>query len=286
MPTASPVTVRRLRTDDLFEAGRFLHTHLNPRLSPEQWAESLRPTWEADEVDHGFLLRAGDELVGVYAAFYSHRQLGVRSEKICNLAAWCVLEEYRAHSLRLLRAMLAQPGYTFTDFSPSGNVVPINERLGFVHLDTGGAVVVNLPWSAPGRVVTDSAAVDAALSEHDRHIHRDHSNAAAARHVVVEARGRTCYVVYRRVRRKRLPLFGRVLYLSDPDAFRAIAGRLGRHLLWRRAIPFLLVEHRVTGVPPWHAVALRTSRPAMMRSSTLGPTDVDYLYSELTCVPW
>jgi hypothetical protein len=286
MSAAPTVTLGPLRTDDLPEVGLFLHAHLNPRLSAQQWADSLRPTWETQEPDHGFVLRAGDSVVGVYGAFYAHRLLAGRTEKFCNLAAWCVLDDYRAHSLRLLRAMLAQPGYTFTDLSPSGNVIPINERLGFVRLDTSGSLVANLPWSAGGRVVTDQASVQAALGEHDRQIHQDHTGAAAARHVVVDAGGRACYVVYRRVRRKRLPLFARVLYVSDPEVFRSVAARFYRHLLWRHAIPFTLVERRFAGAPPWHAVALRSPRPAMVRSSTVDPADVDYLYSELTCVPW
>lgn len=286
MSAAPTVTLAPLRTEDLPEVGRFLHTHLDPRLTAQQWAGSLRPTWETEEADHGFLLRSGDDVVGVYCAFYVLRNLAGRTEKFCNLAAWCVRDDYRAHSLRLLRAMLAQPGYTFTDLSPSGNVVPINERLGFVRLDTSGALVANLPWSAAGRVLTAPSAVQAALGERDRQIHRDHTRAAAARHVVVVAGGRTCYIVYRRVRRRRLPLFARVLYVSDPEVFRSVAGRFRRHLLWRHAIPFTLVERRVSGAPPWHAVALRSPRPAMVRSSSVEPVEVDYLYSELTCVPW
>ena len=65
-----------------------------------------------------------------------------RVERFCNLGAWCVLPEHRFHALRLLKALLAQDGYHFTDLSPSGNVVGLNERLGFRvprHDDDGGA---------------------------------------------------------------------------------------------------------------------------------------------------
>lgn len=286
MPSIPTVTLGPLRTADLPDVGRFLHTHLNSRLSAQQWADSLLPTWETEEDDHGFLLRADGDLVGVYGAFYSQRRVDGRTERFCNLAAWCVLEGHRAHGLRLLRAMLAQPGYTFTDLSPSGSVVPVNERLGFVRLDTSGSLVVHLPWSARGRVLTDPARIQVALGERDRQIHRDHVRAAAARHVVVVAGGRSCYVVFRRVRRKGLPLFARVLYVSDPEAFGIVAGRFRRHLLWRHGIAFSLDERRLTGDPPWHAVALRTPRPAMVRGADVDPARVDYLYSELTCVPW
>ena len=46
MSAAPPVTLGPLRTDDLPEVGLFLHAHLNPRLSAQQWADSLRPAWE------------------------------------------------------------------------------------------------------------------------------------------------------------------------------------------------------------------------------------------------
>ena len=59
---------------------------------------------------------------------------------------------YRLHGLRLLKAVLRQEGYHFTDLSPSGNVVGINERLRFRFLDTTTALVPNLPWPTwPGR---------------------------------------------------------------------------------------------------------------------------------------
>ena len=38
-----------------------------------------------------------------------------------------------------------QPGYHFTDLSPSGNVVELNRRLGFHSLDTSTAPQINWP---------------------------------------------------------------------------------------------------------------------------------------------
>ncbi len=47
-----------------------------------------------------------------------------------------------------------------------------------------------------------------------------------------------------------------------------------------------LVEQRVTGWTPPLARALSRPRPKMFRSDDLAAEDVDYLYSELTCVAW
>ena len=91
-------------------------------------------------------------IVGAHLAFYSERVIDGRLERFCNLGAWCVLPEHRFHALRLLKALLAQDGYHFTDLSPSGNVIGLNTRLGFRFLDTTATAIPNLPWpSRPGR---------------------------------------------------------------------------------------------------------------------------------------
>ena len=59
-------------------------------------------------------------------------------------------------------------------------------------------------------------------------------SAAAARHVVLRARRASrCYVVFRRDRRKDLPLFASVLHVSNPELFRRDGPPLARHLLLR-----------------------------------------------------
>ena len=116
------------------------------------------------------MLLDGDEVVGAQLAFYSERSIDGRRERFCNLGAWCVLPEYRFHSLRLLKAALGQQGYHFTDLSPSGNVVDINSRLEFRFLDTTTILVPNLPWpSRPGRSVisSDPALIERTLTGRD-----------------------------------------------------------------------------------------------------------------------
>ena len=85
------------------------------------WVHVAVP-WKADAPNHGFMLRDGQRVVGVYLAFYSERVIAGRVERFCNLGAWCVLPEFRFHSVRLLKALLAQDGYHFTDLSPSEKV--------------------------------------------------------------------------------------------------------------------------------------------------------------------
>ncbi|HOZ57552.1 MAG TPA: hypothetical protein PKY70_05145 [Nakamurella multipartita] len=288
MVVDTKVALAPITPADIDDVARFLQANMQSGVSAETWSKALNPPWRFLQPNHGFLLRTDDAIVGVYLAFYSERILDGQVEAFCNLAAWCVLEEHRGRGLRLLRRMLGQPGYHFTDLSPSGNVVALNKRLKFVELDTTTAVVPNIPLpirSARVQIVTDPEDIDAQLSEQNRLIYRDHRGLLGARHLLLRVHDRQCYVMYRRDRRKRLPLFASVLYVSDSEVFRHTNRYFFRHLLLRHAIPFTLVELRVGGHRPRGSI-LRQGRPRMFRSASLRAEQIDYLYSELTCVPW
>jgi hypothetical protein len=274
---------------DIGRVGEFLHKNLNSRISAMGWSQAVLPPWPADSPNHGFMLQDDGAIVGVYLAFYSERTIAERNERFCNLAAWCVMPKYRLHGLKLLNALLGQPGYHFTDLSPSGNVIPLNERLGFRHLDTTTALMPNLPWpTLPGRhrVSSEPAVIESVLAGSQLKIYRDHRDARAAKHLVMIHRGERCYVIFRRDRRKALPLFASVLHVSNPSLFMRMAGVFGRHLLLRHGIPLTLSELRIVGGQPAGSFRLRSSRPKMFKSDSLRPEQIDNLYSELVCVAW
>ncbi|WP_407180099.1 hypothetical protein [Bradyrhizobium sp. STM 3562] len=268
----------------------FLHAKLNKRLAAADWEAAIIPPWPCHQPNHGFFLRVRAGIVGAYLAFYSEREIEGRIERFCNLAAWCVLDEYRSYSLLLLNALLAQKGYHFTDLSPSGSVIPLNARLKFSHLDVATALVPNLPWPAWSRqvrVLTKPQEIERALSGRDLDIYRDHARANATHHVVVAVEGRgACYAIFRRVRRKNLPLFASILYVGNRALFRTVARYIFRHLLLRHGIPVTLAELRIVGARPRPSVMLKSPRPKMYRSASLRPDQIDDLYSELTCVAW
>lgn len=288
MPVDRRIELGPINSADVGRVADFLTTNLNGRVPAGVWADAMTLS-QREAPNHGFMLRDGGEIVGVYLALYSERDIDGRVEAFCNLAAWCVLEAYRSHGLRLIRAMLAQRGYTFTDLSPSGNVVRLNERLRFTSLDTSTAAVPNLPWPIPSRGITvtsDLAEIGRTLTGRDLQIFRDHADAAAARHVMITERGETCYLILRRDRRKRLPVFGSILYISNPEVFRRAARRVSRHLLVRHRVLVTLAELRIVGTRPPTSVMLRTARPKMFKSDHVRSDQVDYLYSELTSVAW
>lgn len=282
------VGIRPITDEDVPRVAQFLHDELNGRISPATWAAAIRPPWRPPSPDHGFMLASGELVLGVYLAFYSQRRVGGQMERICNLSAWCVAEDYRSHGLRLLKAMLAQDGYTFTDLSPSGNVVSLNSRLNFRQLDTATVLVPNWPWprSAHTRVISDPALIESALDRRDLEIYRDHAGAIAAHHLLVQRDDEHCYVMFRRDRRKNLPLFASLLYVSNPELFRKTARHFYSHLLTHFGVAATLAEKRVVLHQPRFSIRLRSPRPKMFRSSRLRSDQIDYLYSELACVPW
>ena len=104
---------------DVAPVAEFLHAELNSNVSARAWARAMNVPWKVDAPNHGFALVGDGRVVGAYLALYSERTIDGRAERFCNLGAWCVAPEYRFHSVKLLKALLAQEGYHFTDMSPS-----------------------------------------------------------------------------------------------------------------------------------------------------------------------
>lgn len=274
---------------DVSDVATYLHANMTDRVAPDRWAAAMNAPWQHDPPNHGVYLRAGGAVVGAYLALYSERRIRGEAVKICNLAAWCVDPEYRFSSVRMLKALLAQDGYSFTDLSPSGSVIALNERLGFRRLDTATDLVANLPWPTwPRRssITADPAAIEAALSGDALQIYLDHASAPAVRHLLLASPAGQSHVMFRRDRRKGLPLFGTIVYASDGNVVRAMRNSLCRRLLVRYGIPALLVERRVVGGSISPSFALDTPRPKMFKSDRLGAEDIDNLYSELIAVAW
>lgn len=287
--TKAAVTVRPISEDDAPAVAEFLHATLNERVPVDTWLRAVNVPWHVERPNAGFMLLDRDEVVGAHVAFYSERTIEGRLERFCNLGAWCVLPDYRFYALKLLKALLEQDGYHFTDLSPSGSVVGLNARLGFRFLDTTTLVVPNLPWpSLPGRdtISSDPMLLERTLDGVELQRYRDHAAAGAARHLLLVREDEWCYVIFRKDRRKGLPVFASILHVSNPELFSAMARPLARHLLLHHGAAATLIERAVTEVQPRLSFEVESPRVKMFRSSSLEPAHMDYLYSELVCLSW
>lgn len=284
----SVVEVRPIETADAATVSEFLHRELNSKVSATAWGALFAPPWSHEGPNHGYQLVDDGNVVGAYVAVYSTRSLDSGVEPFCNLAAFCVREDYRVHSIRLVRALLGQKGFTFTDLSPSGNVIALNERLGFAKLDTATDLVLNAPtWPRRGTEVTeDPTRLEATLQGDDLRIYRDHRTAGAARHILTVRGGRVAYLMVRRDRRKGLPIFASILHAGgDMELLLEMWPSVRTHLLVRAGALATLADRRF-GLDLPLARRLSQPRPRMFRSRRVQANEVDYLYSELTLVQW
>jgi hypothetical protein len=146
-----------------------------------------------------------------------------------------------------------------------------------------------LPWpSLAGRtrISADPKVIESTLAGAELELYRDHARAAAVHHLMLTRDSEFCYVMFRKVTRKDLPVFAAIVHVSNPELFRRAIRPLTCHLLLHHRVLATLAELRVVKYRPHLAVMLPSPRPKMYRSATLKPTQIDDLYSELVCVPW
>ena len=283
-PRAS-VEITPIRDDDLNAVAEFLHTHLNDQVP---WAEACAsaPT-NMCPPNHGFMIRDGAQVVGALLAIYSERMISGRPERFCNMGSWCVLPAYRSRSMSLLKTLLAQEGYTFTVLTPDEGSQEILAWLGFRVLDRAAAVIPNLPWpTLPGQtqLSADPEVIDRTLTGAQSAFYRDHAHALAAQHLVLTRGEEYCYLIWREAIYGRKPV-AQILHVSNPGLFHRSLLALSRYLLIQHRLVATLAELRMVGHKPLLSVNF-TVWPKMYRSSGLAPEHIDYLYSELVCVPW
>jgi hypothetical protein len=298
-PSVAPTSVMRARkmrdmtveltpiTDaDVAAVADFLHANHNDRVP---WAQSCTAVpWKVEAPNYGFMLRDGQRVVGILLALYSERLVAGRVERFCNLGTWCVLPDYRSRSISLVKALLAQEDYHFTVLSPNEGPQEILAWLSFRFLDTSAMLVPNLPWpTLPGRtrISADPDVIERTLAGAELELYHDHAQAPAAHHLVIIRGQDSCYVMFREFRYKGAPVYANILHVSNPDLLHRALIPLTRHLLSRHGLVATLAELRIIEHKPRLSFKLN-DRPKMYRSANLEPGQIDYLYSELVCVPW
>lgn len=275
-PTIEPITEQTLPA-----FSEFLQRNMTVARSAADWEQGLRRQWSADRPNFGFLLRSdAGEIVGGIGAYYADRQINGNPEKFCNITSWCVMDAFRQQSMKLAMTVIKQPGYHFTDFSPTKVVAGTLKFFKFKEIDEREAVVLNLPGmaSAAGRALHKPADIEGALSGTALQIYRDHAGLRWLQHVVVGSPGHWCHVIYKRSSFKRLPS-AHVVYLSDRQVFDQQFRRLASSLL-ARGIATTHVECRMLDRLPWPSKLRSGFNRKVFLSGSLAEKDIDYLYSE------
>jgi hypothetical protein len=274
-PTLEPVTANNLPA-----FAQFLHENLSSRRSAADWEVGLSHQWCASAGNQGFVVCDSERIVGGIGAYYSERMLAGRLERFCNITSWCVLDAYRAQSTRLAMAVIGQPGYHFTNFSPTSVVASTLKFLKFTEIDAGVTVFLNIPGLPTGnaRVASSANEIESALRGDTLAAYRHHAVFPWLQHVLVGQPGHWCHVIYKRQRYKGMPAAA-ILYLSDHEVFSASVRSLSSHLLSRGMVS-THVETRFLGAAPRPSAVRSGFAPKLFLSPSLKAHDIDYLYSE------
>ncbi|TMH10007.1 MAG: hypothetical protein E6H68_17445 [Betaproteobacteria bacterium] len=282
LPTLEPI-----RDEDLPEFCRFLHENLSRERSVEEWAKAFAQHWCPSKPNNGFLIRHQGRIVGGIGAIYAERSVRGRLERFCNITSWCVLDAFRAQSVRLAMAVAAQPGFHFTDLTPTEVVSKTLQFLKFKPMNERHTILPNLPWPLVRlggiRVLSDPAQIGLLLGPDDAKAYRDHRHLPWLRHLAVGVTDAWCYVVWKRTRLKGIT--GAVIIaLSDAELFLRYRMALGSYLLVHHGLLYTRVESRLLPRLPALSIELLGYRSKVFRSDTLTAADMSNLYSELVAL--
>lgn len=273
-----------IRDEDLPEFCAFLHAHLNPSHPAEVWANAFRQDWGVDKPNNGFLIRDdGGALVGGIGAIYAAYPVRGQLKKFCNITSWMVLNEYRTQSMRLAMAVIAQPGYIFTDLSPTAVVEQSLKFLKFQPMNEARTVLFNLPapWQRlrGAGVITEPVRIEAMLDEASLKVYRDHRQFPWLKFLCVGNDRERSLVVYKRTKLKGLPS-AEIVGFTHPDIFLRHLPVLGCHFL-HSGMPTTRVESRLLpGRPRGLHRELRGYRNKVFRGDGVTEADIQNLYSE------
>lgn len=283
----APPSLHPIRDVDLPEFCRFLNEHLSADRTPEAWAQAFLQDWCPDKPNNGFVIRHEGRIVGGIGAIYAERRVRGRPERFCNITSWCVLDEFRTQSGRLAMAVVSQPGFHFTDLTPTEVVSKTLQFFKFKPMDERHLVWPNLPWPfavAQGiRVVADPDRIAEVLADDDAKAFGDHRHLPWLHHLAVSRGGAWCHVVWRKTSLRNVT-GAVVLACSDPELFLRCRPAVASHLLMRHGLPYTRMEARLLPRVPKPSVVLSGYRNKVYRSDTLTERDISNLYSELVAL--
>lgn len=234
--------IRTIDKDDLSLASELLSKGF-PRRDRYFWESGLRKLQAySSKQQHpiGQFLIAANKPVGVLLTIPGTNPL--TGGKVVNLSSWYIEEKYRWYAPKMLMDATADAHTTFTDFTPSPEVVALNKKLGFKTFTAKLALVI-LPFAAMGRATSDTILPlgrepAGAFSETQWHSINAHLDMGCMAFSV--KRDGVCHpVILDVIRRKTVPI-ARVLHVSDCRLVTDNIGPIAR-LLLKRGLPLMSI---------------------------------------------
>lgn len=268
--------------DQVYELLR--QSPLNSRDLPrENRKRMFQQHWSSAEDYYGYVLEDDSAIVGYMGLMFSRRDVRGELRKFCEVHSWYVKEEFRNESLKLFFPIIGLKGYEITNLTPTQGVAEIQKKFGFKDLETHLRIVYPVPtWSTlwtPYKQVIDLSAIESRLSGPDLRTFRDHRHLRCV-HMVFEHKGKRCYIIAKRLRRKWWEPYVRIFYISDLNVFEELLPALRVRLCLRLGGRCLVINNEMLeGVDVRFSRIMKREVPSIYKSSSLARRDIDHLYS-------
>ena len=258
----------------------------NPNLTQNDWQQLFNNCFENDEGFCGYLMEHNGDIVGYLGLLFSKRIIGGIEKKFCNLTGWVVKKEFRSKSLLLLFPALKMTDYVFTDFSPSREAQTILKKFGFNELES--IVHISLPVISPHKLFFKKSVIfshtkdiqnELLSSEPLSKIFNDHLQ-FKCKHLLIKTKTGLCYIVYTKVRRKKIPV-AQLHFISNPQVFSDYIDTIKVFLIRTQGVFIILIDSRFTMKRPSFSIEHKLPIPRLFKSKSLSAREVDGLYSEL-----
>jgi hypothetical protein len=251
---AERIRCRQITADDIRPLAELL-TKGFPEREIGYWLGALDTlkTREApaDFPRYGYLLEAGQTIVGVILLIFTPVLEAGGQPVRCNVSSWYVEPAYRLHATAMISAALRFKGVTYVNISPAPHTWPILEAQGYRRYTQGqflGVPALSVAGLG-GRVrLYNPARDDHRLSPAEAALMRDHA-AKGCMALVCQRGGEAIPFVFMR----RPTRFGKIVmqlaYCRDTTDFTRNAGPIGRFLARRGvAVVFCDGEGPIAGL--------------------------------------
>ncbi len=273
------VEIRPAEPRDAEAAAAFLQRSLGDQ--GDHYRRYLTCPWLAKPPNLGFLIEADGQIRGFFTSTYGYRMHHGERLVACNTHSIAVDPAYRAHTLKLFKAALADRSVGYTCFTASDKAAEIFRFFKFVNtpcirwaVPVGAGLWPTLGALPKLRIIVDKAKIAARLPAELAQVAIDHRGCAQ---VLCELGGHQSLVVA--IGRGQKLRYGETLFVSEPallsQALAAVTLAIGVQL----RTPVVSFDSRWLPTAPTFARRLRR-RPRHVRAPAGWPFD-DMLYSEL-----
>ena len=248
------VRCREIRSQDLDAVIALLKRGFPERLEP-YWRRGLARqaarALPAGYPIYGYLLEVGGRPVGVLLTFYTATDFRAETTIRCNLSSWYVEPAYRSYATLLDRMPFRDPKVTLFNVTPAPHTRAMHEARGFVRYGLGQILAFPALCRARDeirlRIVADLDGLDD-LDPGERALVRDHLSYGCLCLVWSDGgRGHPLIFQHCQINLGKLLLGAKLpclhlVYCASLDDLPRISAALGRILLFRFGVPWILLD--------------------------------------------